>query len=102
MSAIQKRLITAALHGLDVIGSIARSVGGDKGSKAANAMTAIGAIVESVQAGFAREIDPAAVLKQIEEALAELEADLASNDAAANAALDAKFPAPGAPPVKTS
>jgi len=92
MSEIQKRLITAALHGLDVIGTLAEGTGSAKGKSTAQAMTAIGAIVEGIQAGFAREVSPVEVLKQIDAAVAQLEADVAANDAAADAALDQKFP----------
>ena len=93
MSAIQKRLTEAALQALEVIGALAANYGGDKGKDAAKVLDTVGKIVKSVSDGFERQHNPEQVIAEIEQSVAHLEADIAQNDKAAEAELDAKWPA---------
>lgn len=79
-------LLQAAMHGLRVIADIARS-GLDR-IDASTALRAIRSIVESIAAGWRGDLEPAAIRETIEQ----LRISLAANDAAADAAIDRKFP----------
>lgn len=80
-------LLRVALHGLRTIGDLAHDGLGQ--IDAAAALRAIVQIVESLKSGWRGEVEA----KAIQEAIDQLRANLVSNDRAADAALDRKFPA---------
>jgi len=71
--------------GIDVIEDIVgRTIGQDE---ALRALRAVGAIIAAIKQGLDDRVDPSEVTRQIDK----LKADLAANDAAADAKLRAKF-----------
>ena len=77
------RMAEVAIDGLEVIQGMTK-VGGDK---AADALRAIGAVIDVLQEGF----DGKATSDDVANQLDVLRAELLNNDAAADAALKARF-----------
>lgn len=91
-------VVTHALTALETIGHLASGIlAKDKPEveRYVSVLSAIEAAVQSIMAGLEGNATPA----QIENTLAYLRARFASNDHAADAAIDAKFPPPAFPKV---
>lgn len=73
---------------LDLVGDIARGKIGTKNKTARELLDMIALVVERVKAGFDGKI----TADEIKAEIAKMRDDLASNDAAADAAVDEKFP----------
>jgi hypothetical protein len=84
------RLAASAFSALDTIGDLATGVLGRQAAiqETQAALHVIGALAAAVRAG----LEGTATAVDVENALVKLQADLESNDQAADASLDAKFP----------
>jgi hypothetical protein len=83
------KMLEVVLHGLETIQTLTK-IGGDK---AHQALDTIGAVIDGLIDGFNGKADA----KTVEEAIKSLKDKLASNDAAADAALHKKFDHGGVP-----
>jgi len=81
-------LLAVAVRSLDTIGELAKSKLLSGASDHAEALTTIVRIVETIRDGFSGKLDPARIEAEIDR----VREAMASNDAAADAALDRKFP----------
>ena len=82
------KLMATAVSAIDqIVAAVRAKDSTDKVEAAADAIMAIGAIVETVKSGDVENLDAGKAQEELDRILKEL----ASNDAAADAAIDAKF-----------
>jgi hypothetical protein len=79
---------SVALSALELVGDIAKGELGSRGTSAVELLELIAKIVEKVKAGFDGTVSAADIKAEI----AKMRSDIAANDAAADAAVDEKFP----------
>lgn len=89
MSALRMiELLALTVQYLDTIGSLARRAAAAGHADMLAALEVIGKIVDALRSGYEGKLDAASVSAE----LTRLSAQLAKNDAAADAALRARFP----------
>jgi hypothetical protein len=81
-------LLSTALHGLDAVSELAKGGAGGTGERAISILKVIEAVVDTIKRGFDGEVTAAAVHDE----LLKIRTALLTNDAAADAELDKKFP----------
>lgn len=84
-------LIDQSLKALEIIGELAKAHLGAHGPEALAALHAIAKVVETVEQGFDGKATLEDIRTKIDEGEALLHKTIAANDAAAEAAADAKF-----------